>query len=125
MFAIPCLTPPINWAGLPLKWAGSRGSFTPLRTSDGVSKAVSGNQILSSIIMFSIIYVLLFAVFLYVLNDKIKHGPDPVHPAEATGTRGLADIAGLRAGTGGGYLTSPEDAQGRREPATPDEPGKT
>jgi cytochrome d ubiquinol oxidase subunit I len=126
MFAIP-----LPYAANQLGWVTAEVGRQPwivyglLRTSDGVSKAVSGNQILSSIIMFSIIYVLLFAVFLYVLNDKIKHGPDPVHPTQATGTRGLADIAGLRAGTGGGSLTSPEDAQGRREPATPDEPGKT
>jgi cytochrome d ubiquinol oxidase subunit I len=80
-----------------------------LRTSDSVSKAVSAQQTLSSIIMFLIIYALLFAVFLYVLNDKIHHGPDPVTPAAGTTGHSLADVAGLRAGTGGSSLTTPGD----------------
>jgi cytochrome d ubiquinol oxidase subunit I len=33
-------------------------------------------MVLSSIILFSALYVLLFAVFVYLLNDKIQHGPD-------------------------------------------------
>ena len=28
------------------------------------------------IVLFSLVYLLLFAVFLYLLNDKIQHGPD-------------------------------------------------
>jgi cytochrome d ubiquinol oxidase subunit I len=27
-------------------------------------------------VLFSLVYLLLFAVFLYLLNDKIQHGPD-------------------------------------------------
>ncbi len=80
-----------------------------LRTSDSVSKAVGSSQALGSIIMFMVIYALLFAVFLYVLNDKIHHGPEPVTPATGTFSKSLADVAGLRAGTGGGSLTSPGD----------------
>lgn len=47
-----------------------------LRTSDGLSATVGANAVLSSLIMFTLIYLLLFAVFVYLLNDKIKHGPD-------------------------------------------------
>jgi cytochrome d ubiquinol oxidase subunit I len=47
-----------------------------LRTSEGLSAKVSANAVLSSLIMFTVIYLLLFAVFVYLLNDKIKHGPD-------------------------------------------------
>ncbi len=47
-----------------------------LRTSDALSAAVTANTVLSSIILFSAVYVLLFAVFVYLLNDKIQHGPD-------------------------------------------------
>ncbi len=47
-----------------------------LRTSDAVSKAVPGEQVLTSIIMFGVIYFLLFLVWIVVLNDKIKHGPE-------------------------------------------------
>ncbi|HWQ92732.1 MAG TPA: cytochrome ubiquinol oxidase subunit I, partial [Clostridia bacterium] len=82
-----------------------------LRTSDGISRAVSSGQTIGSIIMFVTIYTLLFAVFLYVLNDKIQHGPDPVHPPAGTSAEALADVAGLRAGTGASSLTQPGDAQ--------------
>ena len=47
-----------------------------LRTSEGLSAVVKANAVLSSLIMFTLIYLLLFAVFVYLLNDKIKHGPD-------------------------------------------------
>jgi cytochrome bd ubiquinol oxidase subunit I len=46
-----------------------------LRTSDAFSKAVTSNQILFSLIMFALIYILLFALFIYLLDRKIKHGP--------------------------------------------------
>jgi cytochrome bd ubiquinol oxidase subunit I len=47
-----------------------------LRTSEGLSAVVKANTVLSSIVLFSAVYVLLFAVFVYLLNDKIQHGPD-------------------------------------------------
>ena len=47
-----------------------------LRTSDGLSESVTAQQVLASIIMFGIIYSLLFAVWVYVLNHKIQHGPE-------------------------------------------------
>lgn len=46
-----------------------------LRTSDALSKAVTANQVWFSLILFTVIYVLLFALFIYLLNKKIKHGP--------------------------------------------------
>ncbi len=47
-----------------------------LRTSDAVSKAVTAGQVLLSIVLFGLIYLLLFAVWLYVMADKIKRGPE-------------------------------------------------
>ncbi len=47
-----------------------------LRTSDGLSKVVEANQIIFSLIMFSLIYALLFVLFVFLLNEKIKHGPE-------------------------------------------------
>lgn len=47
-----------------------------LRTSDALSKSVTANQVLFSLILFAIIYTILLALFLYLLNKKIKHGPD-------------------------------------------------
>lgn len=46
-----------------------------LRTSDALSKVVTANQVLFSLIMFAFIYSLLLALFIYLLNKKIKHGP--------------------------------------------------
>lgn len=47
-----------------------------LRTEHGLSKAVSASEIVASIVMFTAIYLLLLALFIYLLNDKIRHGPD-------------------------------------------------
>ena len=62
-------------------WAAEVGRqpwivYKLLRTSDALSKVVQANQVLASIIMFSVIYVLLFGVFIFLLNQKIQHGPD-------------------------------------------------
>ena len=46
-----------------------------MRTPEGLSKVVQANVVLTSLIMFTFIYFLLFAVFIYLLNDKIQHGP--------------------------------------------------
>jgi cytochrome d ubiquinol oxidase subunit I len=47
-----------------------------LRTPDGLSAVVKADAVLTAIVLFSLVYLLLFAVFLYLLNDKIQHGPD-------------------------------------------------
>lgn len=49
-----------------------------LRTSDGLSKSVSAGQILFSLILFTLIYALLLVLFIYLLDQKIKHGPEEV-----------------------------------------------
>jgi cytochrome d ubiquinol oxidase subunit I len=46
-----------------------------LRTSDALSEAVTAEQVLFSLIMFTLLYALLLALFLYLLNKKIVHGP--------------------------------------------------
>ena len=46
-----------------------------MRTSEGLSAVVKANVVLSSLILFTLLYVMLFAVFIYLLNDKIQHGP--------------------------------------------------
>ncbi|HKJ31327.1 MAG TPA: cytochrome ubiquinol oxidase subunit I, partial [Balneolales bacterium] len=55
-----------------------------LRTSKAVSPAINGTQVLASIIMFGLIYLMLFAVWVYVMDDKIKKGPEEV-PVEEMG----------------------------------------
>ena len=50
-----------------------------LRTKEGVTNAsVSSQQIMGSLTMFSIMFALLFALFIFLLDKKIQHGPDPV-----------------------------------------------
>jgi cytochrome d ubiquinol oxidase subunit I len=50
--------------------------YNVLRTSDGISRSIASGQVVGSIIMFIVIYSLLFAMFLFLLNRKIKHGPE-------------------------------------------------
>ncbi|MBU6446310.1 MAG: cytochrome ubiquinol oxidase subunit I, partial [Verrucomicrobia bacterium] len=47
-----------------------------LRTSEGVSTAIVAGQVFGSITMFLVIYILLFSLFLFLLDRKIKHGPE-------------------------------------------------
>jgi len=54
-----------------------------LRTSNAFSKVVTGDQIWFSLILFIVIYALLFVLFLYLLNEKIKHGPEPYDDSSA------------------------------------------
>jgi cytochrome d ubiquinol oxidase subunit I len=47
-----------------------------LRTAHGVSASINKEQVIGSITMFVAIYILLFALFLFLLDRKIKHGPE-------------------------------------------------
>ncbi len=47
-----------------------------LRISEGLSQSVTGTQVLSSLIMFSVVYTFLFILFIYLLTQKIRHGPE-------------------------------------------------
>ena len=76
------------WAVLLPQIANEAGWFTAetgrqpwvvyglLRTSDALSKAVTANQVMFSLILFSLVYTLLFILFIYLLNKKITHGPE-------------------------------------------------
>lgn len=46
-----------------------------LRISEGLSKTVTANMVLSSIIMFGTVYLFLLGMFIYLLKQKIDHGP--------------------------------------------------
>lgn len=49
-----------------------------LRTSDGLSAVVKSEQVLASLIGFSLIYLLLGVLFVFLLHRKIQHGPEPM-----------------------------------------------
>jgi cytochrome d ubiquinol oxidase subunit I len=64
-----------------------------LRTSDALSETVQANQVLFSLIMFTVIYAILFALFIYLLNKKIKNGP--YDESELQGRPQQRDMAGV------------------------------
>jgi cytochrome d ubiquinol oxidase subunit I len=54
-----------------------------LRTSNGLSAVVKAGQVLTSLIGFGLIYFLLFGLFLFLLNRKIQHGPEPLEESDS------------------------------------------
>ncbi len=72
-----------------LGWAAAEVGRQPwivyglLKTKDAASVSVSSTEILISILMFGVIYLLLFLVWIYVLDSKIKAGPESVASLEA------------------------------------------
>ncbi len=84
--------------------------YNLLRTSDGVSKSITASQVLSSIIMFSCIYALLFFVWIYVMNHKVHAGPDLSYkerPKQLKGERWFTSAA-LWADPSHKTLTNPD-----------------
>lgn len=93
VFVVSVLAP---YAANELGWAAAEVGRQPwivyglLRTSEGLSKAVFAEDVLLSLILFVGVYALLFLVFIYSLDRKIKHGPEEppemptkeVHPVE-------------------------------------------
>lgn len=49
--------------------------YGQLRTSQAFSQEVSANQIVFSLVLFTLVYSLLLVLFLYSVNKKVKHGP--------------------------------------------------
>ncbi|MEZ4699020.1 MAG: cytochrome ubiquinol oxidase subunit I [Rhodothermales bacterium] len=71
-----------------------------LRTSDALSESVTGGMVLSSIVLFGLIYAMLFVVWIYVLHNKIQHGPEPVAELDtAPHADSLLDAAAHRTGS--------------------------
>lgn len=83
-----------------------------LRTADGVSKTVTAGEVLTSIILFCLIYTLLFFVWIYVLNTKIQRGPQASHPPGHTTAGGLLHAA-TALPSGEESLTTEPDLEGR------------
>ena len=73
--------PEVVWEGDTPKMV-TDGASPGLRTNVGMSstKVVTAGQVLSSILMFSFVYLMLFIVWIYVLHSKIVHGPDEAEP---------------------------------------------
>ena len=59
-----------------------------LRTSDAFSRVVTANQILFSLVLFTVVYTVLLILFLYLMTKKIQHGPDhSAHDEESNSRR--------------------------------------
>jgi cytochrome bd ubiquinol oxidase subunit I len=50
--------------------------YNLMRTADAVSPTVSAREITASIALFGFIYLLLFILFIFLLDQKIRHGPE-------------------------------------------------
>ena len=95
-----------------ITWDGGKAqvstSYAGFRTEKGLSNrnVVTAPQVLASILMFGFVYFLLFVVWVYVLNEKIQHGPDD-HSAEpkTTSAEDLFDAATANKPAGGDSLT--------------------
>ncbi|MBX3247666.1 MAG: cytochrome ubiquinol oxidase subunit I [Myxococcales bacterium] len=82
-----------------------------LKTADAASPSVKGAEVLTSIILFGLIYTALFALWVFVLNEKIKHGPDD--PDElATRHKTKAGFVDAAADAESHSLTESEHPQG-------------
>jgi cytochrome bd ubiquinol oxidase subunit I len=73
---------PLPTIAIQLGWMAAEAGRQPwivygvMRTSDGVSKVVVAPQIIFSIALFSVIYLLLGSVWLFLLRKEISHGPE-------------------------------------------------
>ena len=50
--------------------------YNVMRTSQGISRVVHKSQVVGSLIMFTILYTIMGILFVYLLNKKIKKGPE-------------------------------------------------
>ncbi len=80
---------PIPLVAIQLGWISAEVGRQPwivyklLKTKEAVSLTVSGGEVLFSIILFSLIYIFLGALYVYLLVREIKHGPEPAKEALA------------------------------------------
>ena len=87
-----------------------------LRTADGLSEAVVASHVLASIILFGLIYLMLFVVWVWVLNAKIQHGPEDgsASPEDHEGHAGLSGESDPeRDGHSQGLIGAAASVQGR------------
>ena len=75
---------PLPLIAIQLGWIAAEVGRQPwivyhlMKTKDAVSFTVGTGELLFSIILFGLIYILLGSVFLTLLFKKIKHGPEPI-----------------------------------------------
>jgi cytochrome bd ubiquinol oxidase subunit I len=92
-----------------------------LRTVEGLSstKVVRADHVGTSIALFSLVYLLLFGVWVYVMNSKIQHGPDEEEATEpqSTSPGQLMETASIIQRRGEGHsLTEVDPATDKGKP---------
>lgn len=83
-----------------------------LRTGDASSVVVSSESVLASIFLFALIYLFLFAVWIFVMNEKIQTGPE--EPKEP-GPQALLEAAGTLLSHGSYSLTATDSENTERD----------
>jgi cytochrome d ubiquinol oxidase subunit I len=99
--------PPVQWSADGDVVVGADGvvdydETLGLRTVDAVSPSVDAAQVLGSVVGFGLIYLLLGAVWLFVLDRKIRHGPELPESDGQEPEDGLLGAASSRAGRSDG-----------------------
>lgn len=54
-----------------------------LRTKDGISEGVTAGQVLGSSLMFTVIYSLFFVLYVFIIREKIRKGPEALDAENA------------------------------------------
>jgi cytochrome d ubiquinol oxidase subunit I len=65
--------------------------YNVLETANAGSPVLSGTDVLLSLVMFIVLYALLFALFIFLLNAKIQAGPEPLEALETRTVSSLPD----------------------------------
>jgi cytochrome d ubiquinol oxidase subunit I len=65
--------------------------YNVLKTSQAVSPSLATSDVVISLAMFIVLYALLFALFIYLLNGKIQAGPEPLEEVESVPVSSLPD----------------------------------
>jgi cytochrome d ubiquinol oxidase subunit I len=79
---------PLPLAACQLGWITAEVGRQPwivyglLRTSEAHSPTVTAEEILFSIILFGIVYLLLGCLYVYLLRREVHHGPQPARMEE-------------------------------------------
>jgi cytochrome d ubiquinol oxidase subunit I len=93
--------PPVEWTADGDVVVGPDGVVVydeglALRTEDAVSTSVTASQVLGSLIGFALIYLFLLLAWLYVLDRKIRKGPESVDTGPEGDAGGLLEAAAGR-----------------------------
>lgn len=82
-----------------------------LRTRDAASVVVPREQVLVSIAMFAGVYLALLSLWLFVINEKIRHGPLAPKSGDSAGQSLIGAAADAGVGRGGSSFTGTDDSE--------------